>query len=521
MQGKEDMYKKESVKIIGYTFAAGIVIYLRLITQWLTNPDGVWVGLVAKRDYSWENALGRYGLGYVGKLKGFFVYPALQTVFNLFLVSVAALILFQLFEMKKIVWGVLTGLLLVCSPSLCSTLTYYYTSDAYVTAWLLSILFVWILVKCQKIWGIVAAAALLAISLTMYQAYVGTAITLCLLYLLFLVLCKNSEWKRILICAARFAGAGVLGILVYLGSYKVFCVVKGVVPVSDRGFDSMGQIPLKDLGNLICKCYKTFHDYFLTDNLYNNSWHFRGKVNLAAILILLVAVAAAVVFEKLYRDAKKVILAVVLILCMPLAFMSIVIMAPGVSVYDVTGILMLPHMNFLFVFLMAVAIAIAGRGKVGIILKWAATAVCCGAVYVLVLYAQIFQNCMEMDLHRTYSLAERIVERVEALPEYETGITLLIGGRAENGNYPRPYEEMYYVVRGTAAAYGYMWDSLNGQQNCWIAFLGQYLGVQYSVCSNDMALEIMSSQEYKEMPYFPKDNSVKVINGCVVVKLSD
>lgn len=515
------MNKKENAKIIGYTFAAGIVIYLRLITQWLTNADGVWVGLVAKRDYSWENALGRYGLGYVGKLKGFFVYPALQTVFNLFLVSVAALILFELFEMKKVVWGVLTGLLLVCSPSLCSTLTYYYTSDAYVTAWLLSILFVWILVKCQKIWGIVAAAALLAISLTMYQAYVGTAITLCLLYLLFLVLCKNSEWKRILICAARFAGAGVLGILVYLGSYKVFCMVKGVVPVSDRGFDSMGQIPVGDMGALIGRCYKAFYDYFLTDNLYNNSWHFRGKTNLVAIFILLAVVILAMAFGKLYREIRKMILAVVLLLCIPLAFMSIVIMAPEASVYDVTGILMLPHMNFLFVFLMVVAVSFPGSEKTGVVLQWISAAACCMTVYILVLYTQIFQNCMEMDLHRTYSLAERIVERVEALPEYETGITLLIGGRAENGNYPRPYEEMYYVTQGTAAVYGYMWDSLNGQQNCWIAFLGQYLGVQYSVCSNDMALEIMSSQEYKDMPYFPKDNSIKVINGCVVVKLSD
>ena len=85
---------------------------------------------------------------------------------------------------------------------------------------------------------------------------------------------------------------------------------------------------------------------------------------------------------------------------------------------------------------------------------------------------------MEMDLHRTYTLAGQIAQDINSEIGYVPEMLLVIGGNAENGNYPRGYEKMYQVVKGTAAENGLFWDSVNGRQNCWNQFFRQYLGLK-------------------------------------------
>lgn len=511
--------RKNEGRIFLFTFFAGILNYIRMIVQWLANPDSVWEGLIYKNIYSWEASLGRFGLEYAAVLKRYFVLPALQTIFSLLLVACIAVILYELFEMKSWFWGCMAGALLVCSPSLCSTLTYYFTADAYIFAWLLSVLFVWILAKYKRTGGFICAVLCMGVSLSLYQAYVGTAVTLCLLYLLFMLLIKDTTWKTVLLCACRYLAAGVTSILLYLGVFKIYCLRTGTIPNTDRGFGSLGNF-LEELGTSVGNAYKGFYQYFLTDDLYSNSWYLRGEVNLLLLLLLLVIVAVIIIQKKIYKEAGRLVCTVAFLVLVPVAFMSIGFM-PGANIHGVTGILMLPHMNFLFLFILVLASAYTGKLYAKVILQWAAAGLCTTSVFILILYTQVFQSCKEMDLHRTYTLAQQITARVEELPEYQSGIPLMVGGRAENGNFPKQYEEMYYVTQGTAVSYGYMWSSGNGQQNCWINFLRQYVGMEYSTCSNDVLEEITASQEYKDMPIFPAQGSVRFINGCAVVKLSN
>ena len=80
---------------------------------------------------------------------------------------------------------------------------------------------------------------------------------------------------------------------------------------------------------------------------------------------------------------------------------------------------------------------------------------------------------------------------------------------------------MYSVVSGTAVEYGYFWDSINGRQACWNNFLKQYLGVDFGVCNLEEIYVVTESEEYKNMPLFPLEGSVQMMNDIVIVKLSD
>ena len=506
-------------KISVFTFVLGILVYIQLITQWLTNPDGVWNGILEKQGFNWEDSLGRVGLRMIGRAKGFFLYPALQTIFCLFLLSLITIMLCEMFEIHQQLWRIVLGFLMVCSPSLCNMFTYYYTADAYMIAYFLSVLFVYILANNVSKRNVFYAAVLLACSLSLYQAYLGTSITLCLIYLLYGLLTKNEGWRRTLYQGGRFLISGFLGTLLYLLVYKCLCNFTGIVPTAERGFASMGRIPAARLLSLLKQAYIYFIDYYFTDDLYNNSWNLRGVCNLLIFLIIFIIVAV-LLWEK--RNNRETILLVILgMLLLPLAFMSIVVMAPDVSIADITGILMIPHMNFIYLFLIVLVSGMSSTAVVKIYMKWSSLVMLLYMSFTLIMYVQIFQNCMRLELNRDYALAQRVVERVESLPEYHQGMKLMIGGKAEEGNYPINYLGMEDVLQGTIATQGHFGDSINGRQYCWILFIKNYLGITYYVCDSSEVNIIMESEEYARMPIFPEAGSVKMIGEYAVVKLSN
>lgn len=512
--------KDKALKIGVFTFALGILLYFPMISKWLTNPDGVWNGLLYKWAYGWEDSLGRFGLRFFAKAKGYFILPSFQTIGNLLLIAIIAVLLFVLFDMESFFWGIGIGALLICSPSLCSTLTYYYTSDAYIMAYLFSVLFVVILAKTSGKLGLAISIFLLAGSMSLYQAYTGTAITLCLLYILFILLEKKG-WKAALKVSVRFLAGGVGAFALYLLTFTWYCQKRGIYPEQSRGFDSMGRIPFDRLVVLIPRAYRYFFDYFLTDKLYNNSWHFRGKCNAAIMLLLLIIIIAIIINEKIYQLISDMILIILCVLLLPLAFMSIVVLAPKANIEAVTGILMLPHMNFFYIFLAVLVGKTLKTIRIATVLKILSAVCCVHIVITLGLYTQIFQNCMEYDLNRSYALGIRIVSELENLPQYSSGMKLAVGGRAESGNYPRGYPEMYTVVKGTAAEYGFFWSDLSGSEWCWNQFLRQYLGLEYEMCEDEEFTSIFNSPEYEQMPIFPYDGSIRIIDGIAVVKLSE
>lgn len=501
-----------------FTFVLGIIVYIQMITEWLANPDGIWGGiLLFKGNYHWEDALGRFGLGMYNRLKGYFQFPALQTFLCLFILAVITALLCEIFNIHQQIWGLLLGGLMVCSPYFCDLLTYYYTADAYMIAYLFSVLFVYLLAKYRKIRTFVAAVFLLVCSLSLYQAFVGTSIALCLIYLLYCLLKKGDSLKEVLLQGGYFIVGGGTSTLLYLITYRVYCSLRGIYPTEDRGFASMGIIPHEQIVGLIKKAYIHFNDYYFTDNLYNNSWHLRRQCNMLVFVTIVVMIF--IIMWKKRSNIQTIVLTVLGLMILPLCFMSIVVMAPEVRITDATGILMLPHMNFIYLFLI-VLVAGESDGIAQIIGKWMTCALSVYLIFLLALYVQIFQNCMRMELNSNYALAQRIVVRLEELPEHTHGMKLMIGGDAEKGNYHRNYQDWYAVVDGTVAEHGLFWNSIEGRQACWMGFLSSYLGVTYHSCDTEEVKEIMASEEYEAMSVFPEQGSVRMIGDCAVVKLS-
>ena len=63
------------------------------------------------------------------------------------------------------------------------------------------------------------------------------------------------------------------------------------------------------------------------------------------------------------------------------------------------------------------------------------------------------------------------------------------------------------------------WISMYGEDICRYHFFGDYLGIDAKPLNRDDYLRIVQSKEYEEMPLWPAEGSVAMIDGYAVIKI--
>ena len=117
-------------------------------------------------------------------------------------------------------------------------------------------------------------------------------------------------------------------------------------------------------------------------------------------------------------------------------------------------------------------------------------------------------------------MASEIAHQMCSMDNYDESRKVMIGGKMESGNYPDLDNQLAWEMEGTVANYGLIWPSPSASQGCWHGVFNQFLGVNYTMCSVEEYNRISQMDEYKEMGNFPEEDSIKVIEGITVVKLS-
>lgn len=516
---------KKDVKFVILFILIGIITYFPMINKWLTNPDGLLYSLYYRKDHNWENAQGRFGLYYFDKLKNDYIFPVNETLFCIVLLAIISVLIYKIFNCDNYsLICLIIGFFIILSPNVSNLLTYYYCSSAYSFSYLLAVIAAYFLTKKKEIKTCVIAGFCIMISLSLYQAYIGVTITLVLTYLIYLIIIEERIGRNVYTFLMRSLITGGAGVISYLLVYKVIQLIKGFTPVTNRGFNQMGKIDMGQLPFLIKSAYLAFGQYFFSNRIVNNSWKGRIYLNVLYIVLFLILFFIIIVKTKIYKEVKCFALLCISILLIPLSLCCITIVAPGASIYDETGILMLPQMNLFYIFIVILCMVTVLKEKKRtfvIIINWITTLLSIYLISTLWIYTNIFQACLNMNLDKTYNLATRIVTRMEMLDGHYTGMKILMYGRMERGNYPDINTSMIEVTKGSVARYGLFWEEIWDKQNCWTEFLRQYLGIYYLPCERDVASIIIDSEDFNNMPIFPENGSVKIINDVMVVKLSE
>lgn len=519
---KEIRFEKADWRLFFICLVAGTFVFFAKIVNELPNPDAIWQGMAYKAGWGWEGGLGRYMIGLLQKARSSVINVEFISLTCMLLLALVCVFVNKVLDITNQKVQLMIASLIILSPSVGSTLTYYYCSDMYFLSYVLAIVSVLFVVRNQSIKGMLACAVGLCISAAIYQAYLGVTITLCFIYLLYQLVDARYSIKDIGRLAGRLALSGGAGIILYLISNSWVQREFGIQAVADRGFATMGRLSLLELPKLIQSAYVSFFEYFFGESLLNNTWG--GKRLEINYLFAIVAVGVLILilcFSKVAWYRKLLI--VLAVICLPIPIMSIVVMAPQVSIYDSTGVLMLPTMNYVYITFLVMFykhkdLLKANLQKLVKVFLCGSSLLVCYMLLVLELSGQAY---MKHHMDKTQAVALMMMSEIEEVVEQSANYRICIVGTMENGNYPEIYEPLRNGIRWTTAYHKTMWTSFSGSQNGWSSYLSHYLGKQYRICSQADYDRVLASAEYAQMQNFPDERSVIVIDDLVVIKLSD
>lgn len=225
--------------------------------------------------------------------------------------------------------------------------------------------------------------------------------------------------------------------------------------------------------------------------------------------------------KEIYKNKLQLILIFLLTTISPVVFLAITIIAPKVSIYDSTGILMLPTMNYLYLITLLLVNRLSQykESMLQVLMQWITLALFVKIAAISISFIMAFSAYMQLESRKQYALAISLAEKINEISDYSEHKQVMFGGSVEFGNYDTQYSELQNIVQGTTAAHNSIWKDPNGRQWGWHNYFKQYLGLSYGMCDKETYNRIIESQEYQSMSEWPDNNSIKLIDEITVINL--
>ena len=497
-----------------YTFLLGLTAYAYCFLNLTVSHDSLRAFYIAGK-YP-KASLGRiFYAAYITLTRGKIVLPWLIGVLGLCWLSVAVYFIARMFQMEKRVFVLLIAGICVTNPSLYATAaTYIHDFDANAFAILLAVLTVYLWERAmavsktnKKVFLLCVAVILMSLALGIYQSYVSVAITL-----MMLVCVKNllNRKKSAAVFAEGLWAIALLGMTagLYLLEVKIFSQVTGVSILNNDSYNGLGNMSQVLSGNVFMKLldtYKSFITPFKNLILTSES----QNLILAAMALMLLCIGVIFTIGFLKTDWFGKVLLVFLVLLMPLGMNVSSFLSNGM--YHV-----LMQYAVWFVYLLALLAVwwfsleknISDKAK-----KILGTAV---LVCVALVIAENIQTAntiyvkKDLESQAALSYMTRVADRMEEVEEYIPGETpvVFIGeyavGETMNGF------EKYEVITGA-------------EYHSPITFYDTYKDYFRYMLGRKISLEdagdFAGNERVLEMPVFPKEGSIAMIDDTLIVKL--
>lgn len=426
-------------------------------------------------------------------------------------ISVASFLLVSVLGVRRRVIAVLIGTSFVVFPTAVSIMLFRFTSHMYGLAVLFAVLSVWMMEKFRFSWLI--SAILLALSLGLYQAYFPLAVSICVI-LTIKQLLENSENSGVkcLFKGIFYCGVLVLGLLIYLAAQKFFMGVYDSTLSAYRGIDSIFNYDISSVPAMIYEALRSFllmplRDYCEIANI--------ASIRKAYLVLELVTLALLIMctFSK-KRNLIDVLVLLAVCAAFPLAVNLMVLLAPEAEmytmmVYGFVSILWLP-------LVLSDILCIEGKtlGKAAYFTKN------CTIVLVLFItlsysyYANVNYSSQYIASKQTENYMNALVAQIRMAEGFDVDKDWAFIGNIDDPLLENRWE-LGARYDGSVTS-GYLINAYSRLD--WIRL---YFGYGVPFASADAIDQVKTTDEYKSMPYWPTEGSIKVIDDLVVIKFSD
>ena len=451
---------------------------------------------------------GRWFLGvaeYVVRLifgSGHYSLPFLNGLASIFFLAAFGCVTANLLDLRSPAGCLALGGLLVSYPMVAGVFSYMFTAPYYMLAVLMCGVGVWLVCRGKRWYHRIGGIVVLACSVGIYQAFIPVTLSLMLLYFIHSVFtARQWSWKDllrqgiyyVLICAAFMA--------VYYLVNQVCLSLQGLQLTEYQGISSMGQDGLGVYLDRV-KTYIYGREIFGTPQM---EYMFPFRVKTLFYLLLAVAAVLSIrlvvlTFRENRAKAATLLLAMALL---PMAVNFIFVMCDiwfvhflmvyGQAMFYVYLIWLMEYSRF----------SAEGLKKLvrrGIPLVLAVVAV------MYVRYDNIHYMDVAFQQQRTIGYLTVLVSQIKSVDGYTDTMPVAFLNEKTNSDETFQTIEAFNIRLGPKFS---PWD------HSWKECMDRWCGFRPKLADSE---SFAGLPQVEQMPHYPEDGSIQVINDTVVVK---
>lgn len=454
---------------------------------------------------------GRFFLGPASGISSYFDLPWVIGLLSIFFLALTAVFLVEWFEIKQRTTMLLIGGIIVVFPSVTSTFAYMYTADGYMLGTLMVILALFLTSRYR--WGWLIGSLFITLSVGVYQANIAVAMSYITIYLLIQIFVHAIDWKALLLLIAKYASMLVVGMLGYLGAFKLYTSVFGVTITDYQGLNDVGSVGLGNVPTILDSIRHDLKIFFFSNRyIGDGSFNLFEWLNLIVLALFILGLVIWFIKSKLYMKPIQVIAAALLLVLYPVSLYVVYFTSLQVEYH----MLMVFSISSVYVFV-AVLYEHTFNWKLPFVKEgysWLSFGALAITVFNFALIANIAYFNMELRTEKTLALANRLVDRIEQLEEYDDITTLAVHGRIQL------YSDLSSEITPNKIPkmIGMMGESLLSYPAHYVSLFENYLGYSLVKAEAEYYEEIEEQEWFKAMPVWPHQDSIYVDGETVVIK---
>lgn len=492
-----------------------------LITSLLVGLFSQGMGLFNKYSYRDDTTLfdvgntiilGRWMLDVLEKVErlfygdGHYSMPTFNGFVAILFVALATCVIVKLLDIKNDFLCFVIAGIMVSFPVITSLFGYVFTIHFYMLAVFMGIEGVSLICEDSPYWKKVVGIILAGFSIGIYQAYIPMYLTLTLMFFFKYVYENSKSIKEYVLKAVGLAICTVLYMAVYFVMNKIYLTVYNVQLADYQGISSMGKSSLGEYIHRVVVAYKEF----FVPTAKNPYYMYSGTIRAVYYLVMLLTVAYVIkmLVEAKGNISKQIFMGICIIL-FPLCSNFVFVMAD----MSVTHSLMVYSQVFVFIMLAFSADKIELTNTKGNITKRVALVL---LSFTILMYCRYDNRCyLKADLMQQQAISyfTTMVTQIKSLDGYNDDMPVVFCNRYQIDD--KSWTGMPELRDIKIEPYGNLYDYLNNYR--WYFFMNDWCGYE-PVVESDIDNPILDTEEYQQMPHYPDDGSIKIIDEKIIVK---
>lgn len=509
-QEKIKWWNEKDVLITGVL--VGILSHMYMMTNKLPNIDDY----ISIFHYGAGYTSGRWLLALLGnfsfRIDGTYSMPFFNGSIYILALALAIMIFLMPFSFRSRWTKRIFSGLFVAFPTVTATMGFMFTAPFYGVAVLLMAIAFYALVTYK--YGFLIAIMFICLSLGIYQAYWGLTAGFLLLYLMMLCMDRESKIRDIIVLTVKSFIALLMGVVLYFTINKVMLNIQGVQLTDYQGISEMGRFDISKIPEILKSAYGWFFR-LVKENYLHITWYpFVRLVIAIGYVLTIIGFLMVLVYNRtqILKNAMLLIFTIVF----PLAVNSIYMIS-----YDATFVHVLMCYSVVLVFFIPFVFMngvsrLRTKNMITSAIKYGYMLLVMVVVVFYMRFANIYYLNLELAFCETFSFMETLSTRIQEADNYSEDKPIYFYGMYQKSVNKNIWEmRMVNNMVGAVDVANVINSPLMRQ-----AYSRIYLGNAFYELADGTKMEKYAPQ-IEEMPSYPNDGSIVVVEDTVIVKFSD